>query len=417
MENKYIQPLLKSGLLDLGDSDERLAHIEASIADLATKLSSQLALLPEFALVALDPEAPADNNALANTEEIVAGRWKALRSKFPDTPVQLLRAVILHALYNVGVSDPLKARIIYMTSANFFPYAKLGREKKVVADILMELGGITERHAAEEWSFMEEAPELAIGKLSIEGLKIGEISIDKSALREKLILATKHPQSHNPYQHIDSWATNFADNASEGIVSSVSSGFEQLKNSLAPGSISDPINKFFSDFRDGLNEVLKSSHASIRAVERRSKLLWWKQSLYSPSLKNSYRSVAKHMQPIVMAVDLVEQLPTISPVSVEFLLRDTVISLNNTAETKMSFKELFSFLNNEQNKLLLQRYLVMESGSARITVTNFLAKLANEAVGVNTFKEKTGIAETEQLSLDDLAVIVIRDLLTRRLIK
>jgi len=120
-------------------------------------------------------------------------------------------------------------------------------------------------------------------------LKFGEIKIDKATLREKLFSATKHPQNHNPYQHIDSWGANFADNASEGIESAVSKGFEQLQNSLTPDSISEPINKFFSKFRDDLNEVLESSHASVRAVERRSKLLWWKQTLYSPSLKNSYR--------------------------------------------------------------------------------------------------------------------------------
>ncbi|MEC3965807.1 hypothetical protein [Flagellimonas halotolerans] len=34
MENKFLQPLLQAGLLDIGDSPERLENIEKSITDL-----------------------------------------------------------------------------------------------------------------------------------------------------------------------------------------------------------------------------------------------------------------------------------------------------------------------------------------------------------------------------------------------
>src|SRR3546814_6432355 len=76
--------------------------------------------------------------------------------------------------------------------------------------------------------------------------------------------------------------------------------FSGLSSSLSPNSIEKPINKFFTDFKKSLDQVLKTSFYSIQAVERRSKLLWWKETLYSSSLKDSYRSVKKLFKLIIL---------------------------------------------------------------------------------------------------------------------
>src|SRR3546814_8965848 len=112
--------------------------------------------------------------------------------------------------------------------------------------------------------------------------------------------------------------------------------FSGLSSSLSPNSIEKPINKFFTDFKKSLDQVLKTSFYSIQAVERRSKLLWWKETLYSSSLKDSYRSVNEIVQPIIMADDLYQQLHDIAPVSVDYLLKDTLLLLNNKAKDRKS---------------------------------------------------------------------------------
>ena len=70
------------------------------------------------------------NRVLVEVEAIIATHWKALRAKFSETPVPIIRAVILHALYNAGIQDAKIARIIYLAATNLYPYAKFGREKR-----------------------------------------------------------------------------------------------------------------------------------------------------------------------------------------------------------------------------------------------------------------------------------------------
>src|SRR3546814_14386135 len=131
--------------------------------------------------------------------------------------------------------------------------------------------------------------------------------------------------------------------------------FSGLSSSLSPNSIEKPINKFFTDFKKSLDQVLKTSFYSIQAVERRSKLLWWKETLYSSSLKDSYRSVNEIVQPIIMADDLYQQLPDIDPVSVDYLLKDTLLLLNNKAKEKIQFSELLKELTKDENKDMIIR--------------------------------------------------------------
>ena len=39
----------------------------------------------------------------------------------------------------IGSEDPVAARIIYLTSSNYYPYTKLGKEKDIIHSLLAEL--------------------------------------------------------------------------------------------------------------------------------------------------------------------------------------------------------------------------------------------------------------------------------------
>ena len=115
--------------MDIGDSDERLANIEKSIADVQKKITEDHLLLERYSLAGLDPAISPDEITVTEVEDIIAIHWKALRAKFSERPVAIIRAVILNALYNAGCADAYVARIIYLAASNFFPFAKkLGRE-------------------------------------------------------------------------------------------------------------------------------------------------------------------------------------------------------------------------------------------------------------------------------------------------
>ncbi|MCT1531318.1 hypothetical protein M3B46_09950 [Sphingobacterium daejeonense] len=419
MENKLLQPLLQAGLLDIGDSDERLGNIEKSIADVEAKLKKEQSLLPAYTLVGLDPNINPDEPVLAEVEAIITTHWKALRAKFSETPVPINRAVILHALYNVGIEDAKIARIIHLTATNFYPYAKLGREKEIVEKIISDLAELAEKNASEEWKLESTEPELKLSVLKLSSLSFGKVTVDEDELKEGLKTAAKPDPStgHGPQHGNANWQNHFSNNASSAITSAINEAFSELSSSMSPDSIEKPINKFFTDFKKSLDQVLKSSFSSIQAIERRSKLLWWKETLYSSSLKDSYRSINETVQPLIMAEDLYQQLPDIVPVSVDYLLRDTLLLLNGKANEKMQFSEVLEEISKDANKNILKEYFKdIDAVSKRISITDFIKLVTHGKVQASSLKQYTGIEDNEEVSLTDIAVMILHDLMAEYLI-
>lgn len=416
MENKFTQLLLKAGLIDIGDKDERLEDVEKAISDLQNKLKEDFSLLPGYTLVALDPNILDTEPVLAEAETVLTTHWKALRSRFPEVPVPVLRSVILHALYNIGITDPVIARIIYLTGSNFYPYSKLGREKDIAEQILSELGDKAEENAIEEWSLAQGIPDLKLSTLKISGLKFDTSEVDTKQLETGLKKAATASGS-NPYHDPTGWGNHLATHGASIIGSTIETAIQGLAGSFSPTIIETPINKFFGEFKKALDQTLKSSFQSIRAVERRSKLLWWKETLYSISIKNSYRTLSEIVQPIMMAYDLYMQLPDVVPTSVDYLLKDTLLLVNSNADQKVEFSELLNQINTTENKSLLKAYFAdIEKPVGRICFKDFITLMIHDKVTVSELQQYTGIADTEQIALTDVAVIILHDLMAQHLI-
>lgn len=410
MANKLLQPILQAGLLDIGDSDERLANIESAITDLEAKLKETPSLLERYVLTALDSEISTEEPAIIDVEAIIATHWKALRAKFPDRPVQIIRAVIINALYNIGAANVDLARIIYLAASNFYPYAKLGREKVIIERLIRAFGDLAESDAAKQWSLDETEPSLKVPTLKIAGLQFGEIAVNDKTLRSQLSTAAKHtPEGWQQYNYPEQWSAHFAKYAGDGIVDVIKTSLEGMTKSLSPASIETPINKFATDFKKALDQVLGSSLRSLTAVERRSKLLWWKETLYSPSLKNSYRTLSTELQPVIMSIDLFDQLPEVAPVSVDFLLQDTLLILNAQAGQQLSFAELLSKLLTRENKAILRGYWKDVSLDGRVGLLNFLKLAVYDKVSIDDLKVRTGITPDAFISNGEFAVVILRD--------
>lgn len=417
MENKFLQPLLKAGLLNIGDSDERLENIQKSITDLEKLLNEDLSRIPSYTLVAIDPNIAPDEPVLTEVEEIITAHWKALRAKFSEAPVQIIRAVIINALYNIGKDNAKIARIVYLTASNLYPFVKLKKEKEVITQLIEEFSEIAEKNASAEWQLESNAPAIKLSSLKIDPIKFGEIEINNVELKKGLrVAADRTPEGYNSYQHSPNWAEHFSTNATDAISKTVDEAFTQFSSSVSADNIAKSINSFFSEFKKSFNEALNKSFSSIQAVERRSNLLWWKETLYSASLKNSYRSVNDIQQAVIMSNDLYLELPAIFPVSVDFLLRDTLLLLNNKAGKKMKFSDFLNEIAKEENKRVLVNHLSkIEHQKKRTSITNFIILLIHDQVAPSSFKDYTGVEETNQVSLLDITVMILHDLMAKYL--
>lgn len=419
MEDKFLQEILKTGLFEIGDSDDRLKWLQQSIAELQKKFEADYSMLHRYTLVALDPNISDREPVMIETETIITNYWKALRGKYSEMPRNIIRGVILNALNIVGTADPLAARLIYLTATNFFPYSKLNKEKHLVGEMIVTLGEIAENDAVEEWALIEEEPTLKLGALKINDFKFGPIELDIAQLKDGMQLAIQNePTGHGSNHGGNSvWGPHFATKSSEAISKAIKAALDEFNKSLSPVSIETPINKFFTDFKKALDANLKTSFSSLIAVERRSKLLWWKETLYSSSQKRSYRGLDKNILPILMGSDLNNHIPEISPISVDYLLRDTLYVLLDKQDSLLKFSDYLTEISKDTLKQTLKSCFnnVVER-EGRISITDFFALLVSDKINAKDFKTKTGIDASEKTTLSELSVIVLHDLLTQRLI-
>lgn len=416
MEREFLQQYLETGLFEIGDDDDRLKWLQSSIADLQKKFEEATSMLPKYTLAALDPNISDKEPTMVEAETIVIDYWKALRGKYSEMPRTIIRGVILNALNNIGQSNPTAARIICLTAQNFFPYAKLTKEKHLVENMIGNLSEIAEKNAVDEWALLEDEPSLKMGVLKVNGLQFNSIVVNKDDLRNKL--TTAGTPGFSQHQNQVGFGQHFGEQASNAIAEL----FDKLNKGLTEGlnviAIESSINKFLGDFKKSLDTNLKSSFSSMTAVERRSKLLWWKETLYSHSQKTGYRYLNKNLLPIIMAADLYDQVPEITPISIDYLLRDTLFLLNDKQDEITTFEAYLTEISKEEAKSILKPYFAeVPNSQGRISITEFISLLINDRTLISAFKEKTGIDITEKISHGDLSVAVLHDLLTECLIE
>lgn len=422
MNRTILQSLLDAQVFTLPDNDDRLAQLEISATQLAKKLQENISDIPFYTLVALDPKITGTEPVIMEVEDVIKANWATLRSNRPESPISIIRSVILSTLYKIGTVNAYCSQIIYLTATNFYPYAVLNNEKEIVENILLSIGQFAEQNAIEKWALSENPPSLKLGSLKVSNSQVKIPTINKDELTKGVIAAIKstNPTTNHTVAHglNSSWGETFASELSKYVTNSVNTSF----NSITFDSVSFEmsINKFFVDFKKSLDTELKSSFIAMQAVERRSRLLWWKETLYSQHLKKSYREIDKELRPIVMAFDLYNQLPQITPVSVDYLLRDTLYQLDNKTNEAVKICDILSVIENNPNKTLLQGCFngpEIEDENRRITITDFIYLLVKEKKTTNELLDFTGIAPTKAVTSCDLAVMVLHDLLSNRIVE
>lgn len=418
MDRTILQALLDAQVFTLPDNDDRLVQLETSVIQLAKKLQENVTSISLYTLVALDPKITGTEPIITEVENIIKENWATLRSNRPESPVSIIRSVILSALNKIGTEDTDCAQIIYLTATNYYPYVVLGNEKKIVEEILLGIGQIAEQNAIEEWALKETEPTLKLPTLKLSSPKVGNLSLNKSKIEESFTVSTI---SQNSYGGADPSQTNAAftklkTSVPAAISDSINATFKDFSANFDFKDFDSSLNKFFTDFKKSLDKELNSSFTAMQAVERRSRLLWWKEALYSQHLKKSYRETDKELRPIVMAYDLFVQLPNITPVSVDYLLRDTLFQLNDKSDEARMFNEVLSTIENSSGKALLNScFNGNKIENRRMTITDFIYLLVKGEVKTKDLLKCTGIDPKKTVTLCDLSVMVLHDLLSNRI--
>ena len=114
-----------------------------------------------------------------------------------------------------------------------------------------------------------------------------------------------------------------------------------------------------------------------------------------------------------MGSDLNEQVAKITPISVDYLLRDTLLILIEK-RWKIKFKDFFNSLTKDSTKSEVINLLPeINESDGRISVTDFIILFLNDKAKLKDFTERTGIKQDDEISIEDLSVTIFHDLLTK----
>jgi hypothetical protein len=416
MTNSLLQRFLDAGLFDIGDDDERLKIFQASATDLAKEIAEK----PEKAicatLVAIDPAASDNDPVLEEAETAVKKHWQAFKNKYAERPKGLLRPVLLEALQAASADSPAIAAAIWYSGVSLLPFLEPHKERALVKEVFESMGTATEREAEKLWAPGAFDAELNLPKFSV---KFGEHTngkVDRKALEQGMTDAVgpqnqsgqagKDPNQHWPNAN-HNWAYQFAPRAASAVASAVEKAIAPLAGQAAVISeqLEPALKKFGKEVNAGVTNWVGAAVGSIR---QRSELIWWKETLYSPTLRRSYRGLTPAEIAVTMAQDLHAIAPAPCPQSVEYFLRETLCA-SCPENPELSFAEILDAANrsNDLSKILVPAKQVI--APRRTSLLSTLSISRHTALKMDTLPACLGVRGDSKLPASELAVWLFRD--------
>jgi hypothetical protein len=410
-----LQKFIDSQLIQLKNDDEF-----KKLKDAATNLSQNELKKKEnvssYVLCALDPNIKSNDICLERTKVRVIKQSPTVLSQSKDMPRTILRAVILESLYTRALNDIDYARIFWYIGSNVINYYSLGNEKILLHNLLNEIGEIVEKEAIKDWSLVNSiaVEEIDDFNLKIETAK--SIQTNVTTFKTEFHNAFQHTAwgGENPYYHPQNnqnWGNHFTKHGAESISKFVENSIQ--KQSEALNVISKQINEYMSDLTPFFEKISSQAIKGVSSVNNRSQLLWWKESLYSPSMKKSYRELPSEILAFVMAFDLYFIITQNYPISVDYLLKETIKSIIPSDE-EYSFDTFIQNLSKHKN--YIQNLGIKHSYSDnRTSFLNYIISLANdEVIGSENLKSNLGIDSKANIKVEELAVWLFHELQANR---
>jgi hypothetical protein len=422
-----LQELLTLGLVDIEDSGERFNHLDKAAATLADHFKAAPAEAIPAILTGMDDSASDDDPVLVRAEQAVTEHWKLLRNRFNDRPRALLRIVVLDALERAAAENARVRAAAAMTATSVLERVQLGREDAAVRAMVQQWVTLIEDEAAAAWQSELELPDPPVPKKAL-GAKPVAPQFSQQQFRPSIDLvsgpqqqgpqgarnfpnANPHwPQGGAPWVH--EFATRMTDamvtaanTISAGVTSALAAALNQDREQLSQEVVA-PFASFATD-------VARSIRASQLSAMMRLDLLWWKEALYSPAARASYRTMPTAAGALLMAQDLLGRIAVPAPEAVTAFLRETVLGLGRDAQEK---RTLGGWLSQIHAGASLRRLIAApEVRPGRIPLGHVLRQALHGAVSGDDLRARTGLRDGIELTLPELAAWFFRDELAARI--
>ncbi len=417
---------LVAGLIDVKGDDEKLVKLQEVAAQLANNLENDPALALPYVLVALDPDIAATNDLVIKVLAVLSKSWLTYRNTFQQTPVQVVRAILLEALMRAMPYCDHIALIIAICARNLLPHRQLSHEQEIWSSVLFSAEQQVDSRAAKDWT---TPSAIKIASFNVEGLEPINIKQQSVAIEEgdlqldcvAAVVKTFHSagknttvENGNPYalsNHPAQWATHFGIKMAKVISTNINEAISGT--AIEEVDLAAPIERIAVSLTGYLETTFTSFAAATSGLERRTNLLWWKEAMFSSYIGQSYRTLEPQSAATLMAYDLYNQLPCFAPASVAAFLHEAVHALTNTGEIKSySIVEWVGAVNNDTKLAPLRNTIesILPKVNGRGLIVELLAKnitdvgILEETLGIDAGVKLT-MAGWSQWLLGDLMVL------------
>ncbi len=334
MSDRLLDRFLEKGLLDLKGNDEWYGHIVSTSKSLSTYLRANPAQLVPFAYAALLPKDRENDPAIARTLHLLKAQWKTYASVSIESPHVMLRAIILDALQANAKSNHATKSALAMLLASALPHLFVGKEGQIWKKAVDDLLSAVEQEAELAWTVPSHIAIPDFPKINVPPVRVSVkgTDFDSEGLEEAMIAAAgpsnqeNHSTDGNPYWPTQGkhWSYQFAPLAASAIGKAISDASGTKSASVYTKTLANALTKGIVNY---LETVVSHMASTTHGLEMRSRLLWWKEALMSPSARVSYRDIDRRAAPGLMAFDYQTMLPSLAPASVSAFLVETVRTL------------------------------------------------------------------------------------------
>jgi hypothetical protein len=417
----YLLQFLQAGLINVGGDDAKLAKLSEAAADIAAALREKPKNTTRYALAAFDPQTTADEPAIVEAKNTLAQRWPTYINTFAGTPVLVIRALLLDALAREANNDDRIAVALSALARNVVPQVDAGNETSIWNSMLAQIEQRADARAEKEWAAPArlETSQLHVPEVSI-AVSMSRKAVNRDELRQKIEAATGPQKTGNqntggnPHwpQTPPQWAFEFAPRLSNAIAETV----DEVANAIeiTPVDLATPLTALAEAVSNHVRHALDTVSGATAGLQRRTNLLWWRESLYSPSARRSYRGSSGATLAALMAFDLHNQVPTHSPASVSAFLFETVNSLADRDDTKaLPIADLARELVTPRDLAALRACAAKfdGSGTGRAPIVALAARgSASVDLTNDKFRANTGVPPDAHFTPAAFAVWIFREL-------
>lgn len=428
MEDAVLQRFLNNGLIDVGGDDAKLEKLSQAAEDLAAILKNTPSKALNYSLIAFDPEAPEDDPAIQEALGVLQNRWPTYRNTFARAPVAVVRAMLLDALLVAGAEDDRVGICFAASARNALPLLRADNERNIWVDAVKQVERRIDARAEAEWAMPESitVPTMNYGAPELAAPQVRVAKTERSTLLRDMLAATgpqyrdasgtnvnSQGNPHWPMQNASQpWAWEYGNRSTAAIADAIDEVVGKIE--ISQPDLVEPFSKLTMAITSHVDSTLKAVSAATAGLQRRTNLLWWKESLYSATAQQSYRDLPVSVAAAQMALDLFRSVPLFSPASVSAFLVETVLCLKGAeAHQDRAVRELVAEAQTHESLAAL-RSAAAEVATAPAGRGPLLALIGHpshaNATGDVSFQRLTGVSDEVRLSPPAWAAWIFREL-------